>query len=305
MKNAEQSIIALLGIAFIILLVCLLLATNFNGRASAYKTVYDATISPVTPTNSESNSSVKSSPIPTLLSETSSRNFITVKQGLGKVIIRSGPGTNYPELGTLAEGKNEIVIGKSLEGDWWKFVIDQKIGWIYKEMVNFYGNQIDVPCAAPSNCELKTSPIETKKAEEIIQFFADELNINLQFIGESNNPNANLRKVYILKDNQGNEYQVDALTFQIIEFVGILPTHSESNKNDDEIYKIAISFAEKNSLLFLKIEKDLVFSSSGKSKSSFFFRWEYKKNNGEMMTPFLQVGVDNKGRIISYINTLE
>ena len=49
--------------------------------------------------------------------------------GTGTVNVRTGPGTGYDLLGTVAGGQSYVASARS--GGWWKIYYDQRTGWIY------------------------------------------------------------------------------------------------------------------------------------------------------------------------------
>jgi hypothetical protein len=54
--------------------------------------------------------------------------------------VRSGPGTSYPSLGTLAAGESYDIIGKNPAGDWLEFVFDGDPAWVTADLVTVSGD---------------------------------------------------------------------------------------------------------------------------------------------------------------------
>jgi uncharacterized protein YraI len=86
------------------------------------------------------------------------------------VNVRSGPGTSYPKLGSLAAGNSYEVVGKNAAGDWLEFVYDGDAAWVTADMVTMSGSldAVEVaqnvapppaqPTAAPRPRPQPTSP---------------------------------------------------------------------------------------------------------------------------------------------------
>jgi hypothetical protein len=54
--------------------------------------------------------------------------------------VRSGPGTNYSRLGTLAGGQTADVTGTNPAGDWYQFDYNGRSAWISSDLVSVSGN---------------------------------------------------------------------------------------------------------------------------------------------------------------------
>lgn len=54
--------------------------------------------------------------------------------------VRSGPGTGYPKIGSLANGATYRVTGQSEDGSWWQITYDGREGWVSGDVVNLGGN---------------------------------------------------------------------------------------------------------------------------------------------------------------------
>ena len=57
------------------------------------------------------------------------------------VNVRSGPGTNYPQVGRLQAGESYVITGKNPTGDWWQFDFNGQSGWVLGELVRTNGGE--------------------------------------------------------------------------------------------------------------------------------------------------------------------
>jgi hypothetical protein len=57
------------------------------------------------------------------------------------VNVRSGPGTNYAQIGRLQAGQSFVITGKNPTGDWWQFDFNGRSGWVLKELVRASGGE--------------------------------------------------------------------------------------------------------------------------------------------------------------------
>lgn len=87
--------------------------------------------------------------------------------GPGNINIRSGPGTSYPIMQLLEEGKIYRIIGQSVDDLWWQIIIDKtetyagESAWVYKELVNATNTE-NVPVAirdSPSPTPASIRPV--------------------------------------------------------------------------------------------------------------------------------------------------
>jgi hypothetical protein len=75
--------------------------------------------------------------------------------------VRSGPGTDYPRLGTLWPGDTAPVVGRNAEGTWWQIefaAADNGLGWVSADIVTFVGDSASVPVVGG---EAIATPIST------------------------------------------------------------------------------------------------------------------------------------------------
>ena len=314
MKGKSFMMIFTRGMGYIVAIYLLLLTgcvANVNSRGTA-------TLLPV---NEESKSESPTVALPTKIvtvsvtletSTSSSLQKVTsfgkvfVKSGQGQVYIRNGPGNSYERMGVLLEGKEAGVISKTVEGDWLQISLEDGSGWVYAELVNVEGDQSEIPCNARfSNCELSPTPDNYESAVKNIRTIIGDSQILLHYMSTEKNPNANLREVYVFRDDDGGEYQVDTKTNQVIQFIRRnVSVNSESSKSFDEIKQLAEAFATKNSLYFVKYSNELVYSTATKDGPIFSFRWDLRPST-QIMPPFLQVILNSNGQIVSYINALD
>jgi hypothetical protein len=84
------------------------------------------------------------------------------------VNVRSGPGTSYPKLGSLAAGDTYDIVGKNAAGDWLEFVYDGDAAWVTADMVTASGDMGAVEVAqnipappAPTRAPAKPRPQPT------------------------------------------------------------------------------------------------------------------------------------------------
>ena len=57
------------------------------------------------------------------------------------VNVRSGPGTNYAQIGRLQAGQSFVITGKNPTGDWWQFDFNGRSGWVLSELVRASGGE--------------------------------------------------------------------------------------------------------------------------------------------------------------------
>lgn len=67
----------------------------------------------------------------------------------GGVNMRSGPGTDYPRLGSLEGGQEFDIVASNAAGDWWQICcLAGDRGWVFGELVEASGPIASVPIAA-------------------------------------------------------------------------------------------------------------------------------------------------------------
>jgi hypothetical protein len=63
--------------------------------------------------------------------------------------LRSGPGTNYPQIGLLNAGSVVPIIGRVAANDWWQVRVNVTIGWISAAYTTVYGICSGIPIVTP------------------------------------------------------------------------------------------------------------------------------------------------------------
>jgi hypothetical protein len=57
------------------------------------------------------------------------------------VNVRSGPGTNFSQIGRLQPGQTFIITGKNQAGDWWQFDFNGRSAWVRADLVRAAGGE--------------------------------------------------------------------------------------------------------------------------------------------------------------------
>ena len=70
-------------------------------------------------------------PIPSLLPVT--KAMMTVNR---RANLRAGPDNSYPVIGEVVPGRQYLITGKNMVGDWWRIDEDGRPGWIYDDLVD-------------------------------------------------------------------------------------------------------------------------------------------------------------------------
>lgn len=70
---------------------------------------------------------------------------LRIKVDLDLVNLRSGPGTDYEIVRTMAPKMVAKAIGKSEDGQWYQVEIDGVTGWVYFELVDLSGDPDAIP----------------------------------------------------------------------------------------------------------------------------------------------------------------
>jgi hypothetical protein len=95
-----------------------------------------ATTTPAIPPTLEATATPAATEVPPSPTPKPAPSF-TVDQ---KVNARSGPGTNYPTLGSLAAGQSFEILGKNAAGNWLQFVYNGDAAWVSSDMVTVSGD---------------------------------------------------------------------------------------------------------------------------------------------------------------------
>jgi Bacterial SH3 domain len=99
-------------------------------------TVVFATATPAIPPTPEATATPAPTEVPPSATPEPAPSF-TAGQNVN---IRSGPGTNYPRLGTLVAGQSFEILGKNAAGSWLQFVYDGDAAWVSADMVAVSGD---------------------------------------------------------------------------------------------------------------------------------------------------------------------
>ncbi len=76
------------------------------------------------------------------------------------VNVRSGPGTSYGRIGSMAAGQRYPITGKNAAGDWWQIDFNGQQGWVIGSLVSTEGavDGVQVASAAAPAPPRPTSP---------------------------------------------------------------------------------------------------------------------------------------------------
>jgi len=223
------------------------------------------------------------------------------------VYIRSGPGMSYDRIGTLAGGQPVQITGRSPHNDWWRVMANDVEGWIFASFVRVEGNIQAIPCISnsQSECKVIAIPVGNDPSMAMIRALKGDMDLEVTFLQEETNPNADMRKAFIYTDEGGDEYWIDAQTLVLVQWT---PSQSVpvGKTLPVEGLKIAASaFAGRISPIFQEHATALTFTESTKDGTTYAFRWEGRWEVGHMMPPFLQIVMRTDGAILGYINTLD
>ena len=62
--------------------------------------------------------------------------------------VRQGPGTNYPQVGALAQGDRVPIVGHNADFTWWAVSYGSGTGWVFASLVIVEGDTSQVPLVA-------------------------------------------------------------------------------------------------------------------------------------------------------------
>jgi uncharacterized protein YraI len=74
------------------------------------------------------------------------------------VNVRSGPSTNYPQVGTVQQGQQFQVLAKNSAGDWWQFNFNNSPAWVSGRFVTVNGSASNAPVAEPPAAPVVVAP---------------------------------------------------------------------------------------------------------------------------------------------------
>ena len=103
--------------------------------------------------------------------------------------VRGGPGTNYPVVGALLEGKSAVVTGRNTDSSWWQISFQGKAAWIANIVVNANSQAHNAPVVsaptppatntpAPATAPPPTVPPSTGTSAPVTGFGADPTSLN-------------------------------------------------------------------------------------------------------------------------------
>lgn len=81
--------------------------------------------------------------------------------------VRSGPGTQYPVIGSVNQGMQFDVTGKNAAGDWFQFCcVNGEVGWMFSQLATVENAQLvavaaDIPAAPPTPVPAPAQPTNT------------------------------------------------------------------------------------------------------------------------------------------------
>jgi outer membrane lipoprotein-sorting protein len=84
-------------------------------------------------------------PIPSPQPPAPGNAWVTVKDEVDLLNVRSQPDRAAKIITTMKTGERAEVLGKTAAGDWWQVKIDGNAGWVFAELVDFSGDPAEVP----------------------------------------------------------------------------------------------------------------------------------------------------------------
>jgi len=222
--------------------------------------------------------------------------------------IHSGPGAEFPIIGKLSSGITVQVTGKTNDTEWLQIYMDGSFGWVYSHVVSIDGDLGLVACISTGAgpCANQASAATYDTAIENIRLITQKPDLQVTFIGIDWEPNANQRKALGFVDGKGTTYFVDQETNQVVEFTQIQLSPSSSEiKTLSQLREEAETLAEKDSTRFASLKDSLIYSEGTKGPR-YFFSWGRRNTSGAPAgVVAFQVGLDQTGAIVSYLNTLD
>jgi hypothetical protein len=87
--------------------------------------------------------------------------------------VRSGPGTEYTEIGVLIAGETVTAYGRTVDGSWIQIAypgVEGGIGWVYSPLVTLIsGSELPIAEPPPKATPLVTATIDPTLAAQFIQ----------------------------------------------------------------------------------------------------------------------------------------
>jgi hypothetical protein len=245
---------------------------------------------------------------PSVTSETKpTYGDVQLKEGVSLAQLHREPSIDSEIVAELQAGQVASVIGKNAESDWLQIVVDRTPAWVFSSLVEFSGNWSKIPTVAGQfSQDADQAGFSSDEAIASIKDFTLTPDLLLTFQSIDPLPNANLREAARFIDDQGTEYWVDILSYQVVEFdvLSIPQVDQAKMMGLDELKAMAEKFAQLNSARFVSDRLHLTYDEGTKGEI-YFFRWEAVQNADQPMPPLLQIGMTVDGQIVSYVNTLD
>lgn len=108
--------------------------------------------------------------IPTVTGTATGPYIIVVSDPIDQINVRSGPGTDYPEIGVLLNRQQAPALGRTSGGVWIKIVypgVENGIGWVYAPLTQVYG-ELPITEAPPTPTPRVTPTIDPTLASQFV-----------------------------------------------------------------------------------------------------------------------------------------
>jgi uncharacterized protein YraI len=63
--------------------------------------------------------------------------------------VRQGPGTNYPTVGSLAQGDTAPIVGRNADSSWLAISFSGGTAWVFAGLITVEGDVSQLPLVAP------------------------------------------------------------------------------------------------------------------------------------------------------------
>ncbi|MEY4744887.1 MAG: hypothetical protein RL272_832 [Candidatus Parcubacteria bacterium] len=158
-------------------------------------------------------------------------------------------------------------------------------------------------------------PQARERAMAAIRAFRADRALGLAYRSTSQNPysGADDKKIEIYADNDGNEYWIDPADDVLVQAGPGAGLHTPPRKTRPEA-RLAVAELRARALEIVQAQMPGFASrkssfhplEDNKDKQLYFFRWDdfSQPAKESEMPPFVQVGLDAEGRIVSFTNTL-
>jgi hypothetical protein len=152
------------------------------------------------------------------------------------------------------------------------------------------------------------SPEQREAALAAIRKFAQKSTMALAYQSTSSDPNFGGKQIELYQSDDAS-YAVDPVTNSVVGVTLDSPEQAEEvyggvEYTPDQLQTLAVSYLQAHSTCFSKQVGTLKFGSGNKNQN-YFFRWDSSlPPSGDGLAPFMQVGVNTKGVIFSYIDSI-